>query len=68
MTCVDRILRAGKIKTVVSGVKEPDKFVDENNGRSILEKAGVTCIYVPGLEEDILKIAKAGHVIAEKDK
>ncbi|KAF2433371.1 cytidine deaminase-like protein [Tothia fuscella] len=62
ITCVERILRCGRIKTVVSGVREPDTFVEGNNGRSILEKAGVKCIYVRGLEEEILEVAKAGHV------
>jgi pyrimidine deaminase RibD-like protein len=68
MTCVDRILRAGKIKTVVSGVKEPDKFIQGNNGRRILEKAGVKCLYIPGLENDILQVAKAGHATPGPDE
>jgi pyrimidine deaminase RibD-like protein len=62
LPCVQRIVRAGKIKTVVSGVREPEKFVGENEGRSVLEKAGIECVYVTGLEEEILAVATAGHV------
>jgi pyrimidine deaminase RibD-like protein len=61
LPCVQRIVRTGKIKTVVSGVREPEKFVGENEGRGVLENAGIECVYVPGLEEDILKVATAGH-------
>jgi pyrimidine deaminase RibD-like protein len=59
--CVQRILRAKHIKRVVCGVKEPEKFVGENQGRTILADAGVEVIYVTGLEEEILKVATAGH-------
>lgn len=60
LPCVQRIVRAG-IKTVVSGVREPEKFVGENEGRKALEEAGVKCIFQPGLEEEILAVATAGH-------
>lgn len=60
LPCVQRIVRAG-IKTVVSGVREPEKFVGENEGRKVLEEAGVKCIFQPGLEEEILAVATAGH-------
>ena len=64
--CVDRILQSltgvsGGIKTVYLGVTEPETFVGENAGRSKLEAAGVVCIHVPGLEDEILEVAKAGH-------
>lgn len=64
--CVDRILGTmagvnGGIKTVYLGSAEPDTFVGENAGRSRLEAAGIVCIHVPGLEEEILEVAKAGH-------
>jgi len=64
--CVDRILRTlqgvkGGVKTVYLGVSEPETFVGENAGRSRLEAAGVVCIHVPGLEAEILEVAKAGH-------
>ncbi|KAF2874336.1 cytidine deaminase-like protein [Massariosphaeria phaeospora] len=67
LPCVDRIVRTktrdGKagIKKVYLGVKEPEKFVGENTGRSKLEQHGIECIHVPGLEESILHVATAGH-------
>ncbi|KAL8797168.1 MAG: hypothetical protein Q9195_000635 [Heterodermia aff. obscurata] len=65
--CVEKILATlkgvnGGIKTVYLGVTEPEKFVGENVGRSRLEAAGIVCIHVPGLENEILKVATAGHV------
>lgn len=64
--CVERILATrkgvnGGIKTVYLGVTEPEKFVGENTGRTRLEAAGVVCIHVPGLEDEILEVATAGH-------
>ena len=64
--CVERILATqkgvnGGIKMVYLGVTEPEKFVGENAGRSRLEAAGIVCIHIPGLEEEILKVATAGH-------
>jgi pyrimidine deaminase RibD-like protein len=67
LPCADRIINTkgkdgeGAIKRVYLGVKEPEKFVGENQGRSKLEMNGVECIHVPGLEEDILRVATAGH-------
>ena len=66
MPCVDRILRTqvnghGGIRKVYLGVKEPEKFVGENQGRKKLEDHGIECIHVPGLEEEILSVATAGH-------
>lgn len=61
--CAERILRlAGVIKTVYVGVLEPKKFVQENTGRSALEEAGVHFVHVGGLEDEILAVAKAGHI------
>lgn len=68
LPCVERILRIKDkngdpiIKKVFLGVKEPEKFVGENEGRKKLEGSGVECIHVPGLEERILEVATAGHV------
>lgn len=62
MPCVQRILRAKHIKKVVCGVNEPERFVGENQGRQILADAGIDVVYVDGLEEEILKVATAGHV------
>lgn len=66
LTCVDRILgivKKGKgIKSVYVGVKEPERFVGQNPGRSKLEAAGVNVVLVGGLEQEILEVATAGHV------
>lgn len=67
LPCADRIIRTKgangeqKIKKVYLGVKEPEKFVGENEGRKKLEESGIECIHVPGLEERILEVATAGH-------
>ncbi|KAI9761764.1 MAG: hypothetical protein M4579_000858 [Chaenotheca gracillima] len=70
LPCVDRILRvrrrvAGKmelgIKRVYVGVKEPETFVGQNEGRAKLERAGVEVIAIGGMEEEILKVSTAGH-------
>lgn len=66
--CVERILATqagvnGGIKTVYLGLTEPEKFVGENVGRARLEAAGIVCIHVPGLEDEILKVATAGHEV-----
>jgi pyrimidine deaminase RibD-like protein len=67
LPCADRIIRTTgtdgqkRIKKVYLGVKEPEKFVGENEGRKKLEEHGIECIHVPGLEEMILRIATAGH-------
>jgi pyrimidine deaminase RibD-like protein len=67
LPCVDRIIRTkckeghSVIRKVYIGVKEPEKFVGENKGRAKLEVHGIECIHVPGLEEEILKTATAGH-------
>lgn len=67
--CTETILRKNKsanggIKVVYVGVKEPEKFVGENAGRAKLEAAGIDYVHVPGLEDEILAVATAGH---EKD-
>ena len=64
--CVDRILDTksgsrGGIATVYVGVQEPDTFVKKNEGKVKLEGAGIACVQVPGLEKEILEVAKAGH-------
>ncbi|KAL9094442.1 MAG: hypothetical protein Q9165_003292 [Trypethelium subeluteriae] len=66
LPCVDRIIRtktSGKpgIQRVYVGVKEPETFVGENRGRAKLAEHGVESIPVPGFEDEILKIATAGH-------
>ncbi|CBY00431.1 similar to CMP/dCMP deaminase zinc-binding [Plenodomus lingam JN3] len=67
LPCADRIIRTkskdgeASIKKVYIGVKEPEKFVGENQGRAKLEANGIECIHVSGLEERILGAATAGH-------
>jgi pyrimidine deaminase RibD-like protein len=67
LPCADRIIRTrgkdGKpaLHKVYIGVKEPEKFVGENEGRKKLEENGIEVVHVPGFEEDILRIATAGH-------
>lgn len=67
LPCADRIIRTTgldgerRIKKVYLGVKEPEKFVGENEGISKLEKYGIECVHVSGLEERILHVATAGH-------
>ncbi|KAH8725020.1 cytidine deaminase-like protein [Phaeosphaeriaceae sp. PMI808] len=67
LPCVDRIIRTTSwngdrtIKKVYLGVKEPEKFVGENQGREKLQKYGIECIHVSGLEDRILSVATAGH-------
>lgn len=62
LPCVDRILKLGAaIKVVYVGVKEPEKFVGENEGRVKLEEAGIGVVLVEGLEKRILEVAMAGH-------
>ena len=64
--CVDRILetQSGRdqgIKTIYIGVQEPTTFVAANAGQSKLEEAGIVCIHVAGLDNEIMEVAKAGH-------
>lgn len=64
--CTERILQtqsgaSGGIRTVYLGVKEPEIFVGENTGRTKLQAAGIVCIHVTGLEDEILQVATAGH-------
>lgn len=70
LTCVERILRLRRedgrpaIGRVVCGVKEPETFVGENEGRKRLVDAGIEVVHVQGLESEILEVATAGHVKA----
>lgn len=75
--CVQRILATrspnekGGIRKVIFGAKEPGTFVQDSQSLKMLDDAGVAWEYVPGLEEEILKVAKEGHVTgdeAEKEK
>lgn len=63
LPCAERILRLARvIRTVYVGVMEPKEFVAENTGRAALEQAGVQFVHVGGMEDEILAVAKAGHV------
>ncbi|KAM5346607.1 hypothetical protein ACJ41O_009612 [Fusarium nematophilum] len=63
LPCVERVLRQRSwIQKVYVGVQEPETFVGENTGRKTLEDAGVDVHLVSGLEDEILKVATAGHV------
>jgi pyrimidine deaminase RibD-like protein len=63
LPCAERIRRQRDwIKKVYVGVQEPDTFVSQNDGRRMLEDAGVEVIHVTGLEKEILEVATAGHV------
>jgi len=68
LSCVERILRLRKgggkemeIKKVYVGVKEPEKFVRQNTGRTKLEEAGIEVVVVEGMEREILEVVTAGH-------
>lgn len=67
-SCVQRILETRAqgpgcgVQKVYFGVKEPGIFVGESEGCRMLSDAGVEWEFVPGLEEEILAVATAGHV------
>lgn len=63
LPCVERVLRQKSwIETVYVGVTEPDTFVIQNQGRKLLEDAGIKVVHVSGLEQEILNVATAGHI------
>lgn len=65
--CAERILGlAGTIDVVYVGVMEPKKFVEENTGRDALEEAGVRFEHVAGMEQEILRVARSGHITSEE--
>ena len=49
------------ITKVYIGVKEPETFVAGNEGKRKLGDAGIKYEQVPGLEDEILAVATAGH-------
>lgn len=55
------------IRKVVVGVSEPETFVGVNSGKRRLEEAGVEVLHVEGMEEDILRVATAGHEKGTKE-
>jgi pyrimidine deaminase RibD-like protein len=69
VSCLERILKLGEngrgIRKVVVGVKEPETFVGENEGRRRLEEKGIDVLAIEGLEKEILEVATAGHTKAD---
>ncbi|EEP81608.1 conserved hypothetical protein [Uncinocarpus reesii 1704] len=68
--CATRIVETrrngrGGIDRVYFGVKEPGTFVGESQGCKMLDAARVGWELVEGMEDEILKIAKAGHGLGE---
>ncbi|OAP65048.1 hypothetical protein AYL99_01020 [Fonsecaea erecta] len=57
----------GGIRKVVFGAHEPGTFVQDSQSLKMLDAAGVAWEYVPGLDEEILSVAKAGHVPGEAE-
>ena len=74
VACVERILalqgdsdgdhggrRKTRLEKVYVGVGEPETFVTGNDAVRRLRESGVEYVLVEGLEEEILKVATAGH-------
>ncbi len=49
------------IAAVYVGLREPDTFAPGNDGFARLRAAGIACEMVPGLEDEIRRVATAGH-------
>lgn len=63
MACVKRIVATrGGVGRVVFGAREPGTFVRDSQSCRMMTEAGVEWEYLPEYEEEILEIAKAGHV------
>ncbi|KAL1978629.1 hypothetical protein VTN31DRAFT_1488 [Thermomyces dupontii] len=58
----------GGIDKVYFGVKEPATFVGESKGCRMLSEAGIEWEHVPGLEEEILAVATAGHELKDSEQ
>ena len=72
--CVQRIIDTrkgnpdGGIRKVIFGAKEPGTFVQDSQSCRMLAEAGIDWEYVPGLDEEILKVAMEGHEPKEDDR
>ena len=63
LPCVERVIRQKSwIRKVYVGVLEPDTFVGKNSGSKMLEEHGIEVIHVAGLQNEILRVATAGHI------
>ncbi|EEH05851.1 conserved hypothetical protein [Histoplasma capsulatum G186AR] len=60
--------RRSGIDKVYFGVKEPGTFVGQSVGCKMLDEAGVEWEVVEGMEEEILKVAMAGHEETGEEK
>ncbi|KAK4653516.1 hypothetical protein QC762_507630 [Podospora pseudocomata] len=64
-TCVERILGLGSaIKVVYVGIREPNTFIQDNQGIKRLEAAGVKVVLLEDdetLRQEILEVTFAGH-------
>jgi pyrimidine deaminase RibD-like protein len=61
-TCCDRIVALkGHMKTVYVGIREPNTFIVDNDGKQRLEKEGIGYEMVQGTEELCTEAALAGH-------
>lgn len=58
--CADALL-AAKVKRCFIGVSEPNDFV-VCEGTQKLKQGGIQVVYLKGLEEDCLRVARKGHV------
>ena len=57
--CADALI-AAKVRRCFIGVGEPDDFVQCEGARK-LQDAGIEVIWLPGLQEECLAVARRGH-------
>lgn len=57
--CADALI-AARVKRCFIGVSEPDDFVQCEGAKNLTE-AGIEVIWIKGLEEESLKVARRGH-------
>lgn len=60
LPCADRVISTN-IKTCFVGVTEPDIFVKDNSSYTKLTEKGIEYVFIPGYEDEILKVATLGH-------
>ncbi|RDB21362.1 Diaminohydroxyphosphoribosylamino-pyrimidine deaminase [Hypsizygus marmoreus] len=59
--CADALIKA-KVKRCFIGVGEPDDFVN-CEGAQKLKDAGIEVVWINGLEQECLRVARRGHQI-----
>lgn len=63
-TCVDRILRLkGVISAVYIGIREPDTFIQRNDGIKRLQEAGIEAHVLDDMRERVICVTMAGHEV-----